>query len=264
MTAVFALSAAGLIAATGTSTRTSTVAEQTVSCEDLPQLWTASHEVSYDPTTHIVVFFWADNSQSAVSDTEPGCEGQPGLEQTLREHHEGAVAVERAGCQQLRELVAAVRAERRSQGKSLQGVVEVSEAAEVTAARSYGGAQDVLAKRRAHPDRKINLDQSDSVLAQCPSSLNPPTGSSSAASTDGVCAKLRPGDPMTAYTDLQCGEQVRVETLDCSVGTYVHLSRPEGSDVEGIIGSTPVWRAAEPRSTGGRTPWAFANCQESG
>lgn len=165
VTAVIALAAAGLLAAN----RTSPVAEQTVSCEDLPHLWTASHGISYDPTTRIVVFDWADNSQSAVSDTEPGCEGQPGLEKTLREHHEGSIAAERSSCRHLRELVVAVRAERRSQGKSLQGIVEVSEATERIAAISVGAPPDsAVAKRRASPDRTIDLDQSDSVLAKCP------------------------------------------------------------------------------------------------
>jgi hypothetical protein len=163
--AALAVAGVGIFAANGTPA----TADETVSCDELPQPWTAAHEIIYEADRHIVVFVWEDNTHAAVSDTEPGCAGQPGLEQELQGNREGALVNERAACRELRELVDAVRSERRSQGKSMGGTAEVSEAAERAAARRAGTPADAaVAKRRSLPDRTIDLDQADSVLEQCP------------------------------------------------------------------------------------------------
>ena len=78
------------------------------------------------------------------------------------------------------------------------------------------------------------------------------------------CNAFRPGDPLD-FSDTQCNyEVVQFFTVDCVNGTYVHLSRPQLGDLEGIDGVTP-WREAAPVDPKRRlTDWAFENCKEHG
>ena len=82
------------------------------------------------------------------------------------------------------------------------------------------------------------------------------------------CDALRPGDPLIR-TDSVCRPGAesdgQVEMMECTNGIYVRMVRPTRGDLEGIVGPTSVWRAAAPMDGAtGRTPWAFANCLESG
>ena len=92
--------------------------------------------------------------------------------------------------------------------------------------------------------------------------LTGPTGPSPYPWTD--CNAFRAGDALD-YSDTRCNpEDLQFFTVDCVNGTYVHLSRPELGDLEGIDGVTP-WRAAAPLDpTRGGTAWAFDNCKEQG
>lgn len=144
-------------------------------CEAMPDLWTAAGEITYDPEARTVTFEWHDGETVTLRDTDPGCEGQPGLEEELRANRDGWIAQERVDCMNLRNLVDEVRAERRSQGQSTNGRVPVSvRAAEAAMARtSPGGADDVRAGRVREKHAKggpwtIDLDYSDQVLARCP------------------------------------------------------------------------------------------------
>ena len=142
-------------------------------CEDLPGLWSAAHEINYDPQARTVTFIWEDD-QATMRDTDRGCSTQPGLDGELRGSRDGWLASERASCQDLRNLVDAVRAERRAQGKTTTGEVPVSDqAAEAAARKTPSGAQHadsgaIAAKNRAAGQRMLDLDRSDAVLAKCP------------------------------------------------------------------------------------------------
>ena len=76
------------------------------------------------------------------------------------------------------------------------------------------------------------------------------------------CNAIRAGDALD-YSKTQCDYEVtKFFTVDCVNGTYVHLSRPEFGDLEGIDGVTP-WREAAPlKPERGMTSWAFQNCKE--
>lgn len=78
------------------------------------------------------------------------------------------------------------------------------------------------------------------------------------------CDGLRAGDPLD-FTNFVCAPEdvSQVGSMDCQSGTYVHLARPTGKNLEGIVGFTPTWREAAPIDPAyGRTPWAFKNCLE--
>jgi hypothetical protein len=158
------VSAAGPVV--GSSPTTAPV--DTVTCEELPSLVTASEDIAYDPTTHIVQFGWGDGTYSKVLDTEPGCASQPRFEEELRGLREGAVASERASCRELQYLVDAVRAERRSNGESTTGPVPVSDAAQAEAARRNGSSVELSVEKRRQSGGLLDLDQADRSLAECP------------------------------------------------------------------------------------------------
>ena len=78
------------------------------------------------------------------------------------------------------------------------------------------------------------------------------------------CNAFRPGDPLD-FSDTQCNyEVVQFFTVDCVNGTYVHLSRPQLGDLEGIDGVTPWREAASVDPKRRLTDWAFENCKEHG
>lgn len=99
--------------------------------------------------------------------------------------------------------------------------------------------------------------------SQPPASSPLPVPSSTFRYTD--CDGLVPGDAIT-FPDLTCepDDARQLQTMDCKSGVYVRLTGT-ATGLEGIAGSTPTWRAAEPIDPRyGRTPWAFNNCLEHG
>lgn len=61
------------------------------------------------------------------------------------------------------------------------------------------------------------------------------------------CDALVPGDAIT-FPDLtcECDDARQLHTMDCKSGVHVRLTGSTAADLEGITGSTPTWRAAEP------------------
>ena len=112
-------------------------------------------------------------------------------------------------------------------------------------------------------------DQAASTLEGASQSTSQPPGSSPRPVTSSTrytdCDALAPGDAIT-FPDLTCDpdDARQLQTMDCKSGVYVRLTGAP-SDLEGIAGSTPTWRAAEPIDPRyGRTTWAFNNCLEHG
>lgn len=142
-------------------------------CEELPHLWSGAGEINYLPQAGTVTFVW-DDGEATMRDTDRGCPSQPGLDAELRGNVEGWLASERAACADLRDLLGAVKSERRAQGKATRGRVPVSEEAAVAAARqspSGGQVADfgaIAAKHQGVGQRTIDLDMSEAVLARCP------------------------------------------------------------------------------------------------
>jgi hypothetical protein len=157
--------------------------------------------------------------------------------------------------------------------------VDRQESSEVFDARTgdlqiyVGKARYVLNKTAAecqqNPVAMKRLSQNDAVQEANAASPTP----SATAYPWSDCNALRPGDAFQDVEELHCNpdDALQVEYLDCMDGahadeyvTYVHLTRaPALGDLEGMEGKTARWRAAEDRDPShGRTPWAFANCQE--
>ncbi len=149
-------------------------APKSTRCEALPYLWTGAQEINYDAQARTVTFVW-DDAQATMRDTDPGCSSQPGLDAELLGNREGWLASERASCQDLQNLVDAVKAERRATGASTSGRVPVSDQAAVAAPRQNpsGGAElassgAIEIKNHAAGQRFIDLDHSQAVLEKCP------------------------------------------------------------------------------------------------
>lgn len=171
---VLAAATAVLVGLATTSTADSRPAGVTTTrCEDLPHLWSGAGEIDYEADARTVTFVW-DHDQVTMRDTDRGCASQPGLEAELRGNRDGWLANRRAGCAELRNLVDAVKAERRAQGGTTRGIVAVSDQAAEAAARQnpltapLADSGAVALKTRAAGQRTIDLDYSDAVLARCP------------------------------------------------------------------------------------------------
>lgn len=114
------------------------------------------------------------NHRATLRDTDRGCNSQPGLEAELRGNRDGYLANEKVGCQELQDLVNAVKEERKSQGRSASGRVPVSDEAAEKAARKNPKAAwladsgKIREKNHAGGPRSIDLDYSERVLAECP------------------------------------------------------------------------------------------------
>jgi len=146
----------------------------TMACEEMPHLWSGAVEINYDADARTVTFVWEDGRTATLRDTDPGCDSQPRLEDVLRGNRDGYLANEKVACQELRNLVDAVKEERKAEGKSTSGRVPVSDAAAEKAARknpkSAGLADSgkLREKNQAQGPRTIDLDYSEQVLAACP------------------------------------------------------------------------------------------------
>lgn len=131
---------------------------------------------------------------------------------------------------------------------------------------------------RAATPRRIGVILVAVVIAGCstdgakrsaPPSGTEPNATVNPASTPypyTACDALSAGDAMTSPSPLCAPDSsTQVQTADCIQGIYVHLARPDGADLEGIVGRTPTWLKAAPLDPAlGRTTWAFENCQERG
>ena len=78
------------------------------------------------------------------------------------------------------------------------------------------------------------------------------------------CDALVPGDALDVQGFVCDSDNARQsQSMDCKSGLYVRLTGSTATDLEGTVGSTPTWRAAEPVGPKhGRTPWAFDNRME--
>jgi len=143
-------------------------------CEEMPSLWSGAHEINYDAEIRTVTFAWGDGRTATLRDTDPGCDSQPRLEDQLRGSRAGYLANQKVGCQELRNLVDAVKEEREAEGKSAIGRVPVSDAAAEDAVRMnpktawLADSGKLSEKNHARGPRTIDLDYSEQVLATCP------------------------------------------------------------------------------------------------
>jgi hypothetical protein len=143
-------------------------------CKDLPQLWSGAVEIDYDSDARVVTFVWSDGSHAHVRDSDPGCPGQPGLDEELRGNRQGWLANEKVACHDLRDLLDAVKADRSSRGLGTAGRVAVADSAIAAAARKNPGTADdasvaaITAKSHAGGQRTLDVDQATNVLARCP------------------------------------------------------------------------------------------------
>jgi hypothetical protein len=143
-------------------------------CEDMPSLWSGAHEINYDADARTVTFVWGNGRMATLRDTDPGCDSQPRLEDQLRGSRDGYLANEKVACQELRNLVDAVKEEPKAQGKSIIGRIPVSDAAAENAARKnpktawLADSGKLREKNHARGPRAIDLDSAEQVLANCP------------------------------------------------------------------------------------------------
>ncbi|MGH9039423.1 MAG: hypothetical protein ACRDZ3_04260 [Acidimicrobiia bacterium] len=143
-------------------------------CEEMQHLWSGAHEINYDADARTVTFVWEDGQAAMLRDTDPGCDSQPRLEGQLRGSRNAYLANEKASCQELRNLVDAVKEERKAEGTSTSGRVPVSDAAAEKAARKnpktawLADSGKLRELNHALGPRTIDLDGSEQVLATCP------------------------------------------------------------------------------------------------
>lgn len=178
MTTTSKLTAAALLIAIGGFALTAAAAQSsgsdTAACENMPHLWSGAGEIDYDAQARTVTFVWEDGQTATLHDTDPECDSQPGLEAELRGNRNGFLANEKVGCQELRDLVDAVKDERKAEGKSTSGRVPVSDKAAEKAARKnpktawLADSGQIREKNHAAGPRTIDLGYSERVLATCP------------------------------------------------------------------------------------------------
>lgn len=242
-------------------------------CEDMPNLWSAAVEINYDRQARTVTFVWEDGQTATLHDTDPGCDSQPGLQAELQGNRNHYLANEKVSCQDLRDLVDAVKAERKAEGKSTKGRVSVSDAAAEKAARKNpknapladsgkvreknhaGGAPHNRPRRirrgaRQMPQVKRLVATAALVAAVavvgCSGNDGAEVGTTTTTAIEDKrspsACDFRAGDPITAEdVEVPC-----VKTFDCADGrVYVEADLGGGKGLEGFA---PTDQSGNPRS----------------